>query len=480
MLRKTLVAIAATSVLAAAPAASAQKKPAAKKAPAKKAPAPQKAPTPKKDDPKEGDAKKDAEPPAPAKPTEADLEKAKQAYIKGSELFDKKDFKGAIIQFKLSYRLSRNPILFYNIAFTLDQLGNKARALFYYRQFVKNGPEEHPNYGLAKKRAKKLGRELDADNVFSGPTKKPKKPKKDDKKVAVATKPKRASVKEFMHKVVDEAPPRKPLDLTCFVPEDAPWKVTLFFRGARESKFTATQMKPRYNELVGRIPPRKMAGSSIQYYIEARGRDGQLVARSGRSTSPHLVLIDAAAKPRYYPDLTTDRSWEGAYTGGGNDNKTKPSTTNPTGGWMDIGSKKWAYLKWGTTGTALGLVGLSVAFYFSAANASSNLEAEALNSNNDGSPACSGAGGVKPCQTFSNFQKDLEAHGKRMQTLSRVTFTIGLFAAAGAGYLWWKEIKDKKKRKEKNASKSNRSRTRLVTVPMVDRNVVGGAAMLRF
>jgi hypothetical protein len=471
MLRTTLAALAATSFLATAPVASAQKKAPEKKAPEKKAPE-------KKAPDKE---KPDKEPPAPAKPTAADMEKAKQAFIKGSELFDTKDFKSAIVQFKLSYRLSRNPILFYNIGYTLDQLGNKPRALFYYRQFIKNGPAEHPNYPVAKKRAKVLARELEADNVFSNPAPKKTTTKKTPKKTATATK--RKPIGEFMHKVVDEAPPRKPLDVTCFIPEEADWTVTLFFRGQRESKFTATQMKPRYRELVGRIPPSKMHGSSIQYYIEARSKDGKLAARSGRSTSPHLVLIDASAKPRYYPDLTNDRSWEGAYTGGSDTKENKGSKgSTGSGRWMDVESKKFTYLKWGATGTSLGMVGLAVAFYFSAANASSNLEAEALNSTNAQSPPCTSTNppGQTPCIGYGDYQKDLESYGKRMQTLSRVTFTVGLLAGAAAGYLWWKEIKDKKKRREKNASKSKRSRTRLVTVPMVDRNVIGGAAFLRF
>ena len=52
---------------------------------------------------------------APAGPSAADMEKAKEQFIKGRELFDANDFTGAVSAFKESYRLSRNALLLYNI-----------------------------------------------------------------------------------------------------------------------------------------------------------------------------------------------------------------------------------------------------------------------------------------------------------------------------------------------------------------------------
>ena len=46
---------------------------------------------------------------------------AKKAYGEGKRLFDAKKFADAVDKFKESYRLSRNPLLLYNVGFTLDQ-----------------------------------------------------------------------------------------------------------------------------------------------------------------------------------------------------------------------------------------------------------------------------------------------------------------------------------------------------------------------
>src|SRR5207237_1339901 len=114
------------------------------------------------------------------------------------------------------------------------------------------------------------------------------------------------SATDFQHQVVEDAPPGKPLDITAFVPEDSGFTVTLYFRGSNDPKFNAKVMKWRYKELVARVPAAKMAGNSIQYYIEVKDQAGTLVTKSGKSTSPNLVNIDAGATPRFYPDITDE------------------------------------------------------------------------------------------------------------------------------------------------------------------------------
>ena len=91
----------------------------------------------------------------------------------------------------------------------------------------------------------------------------------------------------------------------------------MFYRGGGDAKFTSVQMKPRYNELVGRIPAKIMAGSSVQYYLEVRNAQGEMITRVGRPASPNIVYIDPKARPRYYPDLTDDRDWVDDNGGGG-------------------------------------------------------------------------------------------------------------------------------------------------------------------
>ena len=88
--------------------------------------------------------KKDA---APAKgaPTADELAKGKEHFTKGKKLFDKKNFKGAVQEFKESFRLTRNPLLLYNIGYTFDQLNEKSLALFYYQKYLQQAPETDSN-----------------------------------------------------------------------------------------------------------------------------------------------------------------------------------------------------------------------------------------------------------------------------------------------------------------------------------------------
>ncbi len=409
--------------------------------------------------------------PGPRTPTPEDIEKAKSHYIKGAELVEEKQLEEAVKEFKMSYRLSRNALLLYNIGFVYDELKDKNMALFYYKKFLKDAPGKSDNHTFASKRARKLARELDADAMFSGGGGGSSSSSSsggggggDTGGDGGGDGGGPADVKEFMHQVVEDAPPAIPLDLTAFIPDNARWQLSLSFRSQGDSKFTTTVMKPRYNEMVGRIPAEKMAGSTVQYYIEVKDKSGKIVARSGRANSPNILFIDENARAQYYPDFGDDeREYVGGGGGGGG------GVFTPTGdGYLDVGSDKFRYTKWGTTATAATLLTTGLVYYFLAANAASDLEGEAAvstatNTCNDGRS--------KPCTQYGEYQQDLEAYGERTQTIYKVSMGLGLVTAGVAGYLWWKEIKAHKDAKRGNS---------VTVVPMVGEDVVGGAAVIEF
>jgi hypothetical protein len=420
------------------------------------------------------------------KPSAADIEKAKQHFGKGKELFDKKDFKGAVIEFKESYKLSKNPLLLYNIGYTLDQLGDKSLALFYYQKYLTDAPPSDGNRATAKTRADVLAREMEEASLSGEPTTTPgptttpeptttpgptTTPEPTPVDPAAPTGP----VDRFMHNIIDEAPPGKPIDVSAFIPPGKGWRVLLLFRSAGESKFTVVEMKPRYNEMIGRIPAAKTVGASVQYYIEVRDAAGKVVDRSGKQTSPHLVFLDKSAKPRFYADLGDETATPiaeedqevagGAMLGQG-------ATTEPTpagDGWLDAGSSKFSKLKWGTTIGAGGLLAVSMTLYYLSGKAGSDLEDEA-------SASKSGAecGGAPPCRTFSDKQQGLEGRGERFETFGTITLAVGGVAAIGAGVLWWMERSHKKR---KQAATSDNP---LTAIPVVGDDFVGGAAAVRF
>jgi hypothetical protein len=472
---------------------------------------------------------------APA-PTQEQLDQAKKAYGEGKRLFDAKKFADAVDKFKESYRLSRNPLLLYNVGFTLDQKGDRDLAIFYYKKFLSDAPADAAPRVEVTARLKVLEAAKAADAAKNpgdggdgtkppgdgGDGSKPpgdgsKPPGDGSKPPGDGTKPPGDGSKppgdgdgtkppgdgdgtkppgdgdgtkppgdghkphkahvgayvatDFQHQVIDSAPPQRPLDLTAFSPEDSGWQVTLFYRSAGDAKFISAPMRPRYNELVARIPAKRMVGSSVQYYIEVRDRDGGVVTRAGRASSPNLVYIEEGAKPRFYPDLDDgeggDTGPELGPSGGGGGGGT-PSTG---AGFLDVGSKKFGYAKWGATGTALGMLGFSLTFYLVASTASSGLEGDASRSQSN----C----GTPPCTTFDADLKSTQARGQGFETMSNVTFFVGLAAAGAAGYLWYREIHSRKHPAADGHAARATSPTFIAT-PVVGGDFVGGAAAVRF
>jgi hypothetical protein len=406
--------------------------------------------------------------PAPAiaddpPPTPEQIEAAKKAFAEGKKLHEQGKHAEAIEKFKESYRLSKNPLLLYNIAFTMDEAKEPDLALFYYRQFLKEAPPDAAQRAAVVERVKVLEQQFSPTGP--APDAAPPATPEGPPQPLVIKPPGTYSAKDFQHQLVELAPPGKPLDVTAFVPEDSGFVVTLYFRTAGEGKYSSKVMKWRYKELVGRIPPTKMIGTAIQYYIEVRDTAGALVTRSGKSTSPNLVDLEAGAIPRFYPDLTDDgeapiteaeirkRDDEDdplnrgkkveeedeplARTGGGPEEPPAPPGT----GFRDVGSKKFLYSKWGSSGAAGAMLGLSIVFYIQAGRYGRLIEED--------SEEC----GPPPCRTYDPYAVDLQAAGKRYQALSKVALGVGLAASAVAGYFWYQEYRAKKRGELKISTK---------------------------
>src|SRR5262245_4934546 len=114
--------------------------------------------------------------------TAADLEAAKKAYAKGKAHFEKGEYDKAVEQFKESYRLSKNPVLLYNIALTFEKLGTNDMAIFYYKKFLSDAPEDAVQRPDAEKSIAAL--EKAAKEPAKEPEKQPEKqPEKEPEKV---------------------------------------------------------------------------------------------------------------------------------------------------------------------------------------------------------------------------------------------------------------------------------------------------------
>lgn len=428
------------------------------------------------------------QPAAPAAPDAKAIEEAKKHFAQGKKLLDAGDSKGAVEEFKEAYRLSKNPILLYNIGFVYDSLHDKPLALHYYQKFLDDAPESektHDNRILATQRVADLTKEIAAeDAATTQPTTQPDNGNGDkangdkggdkgngDKGGDKAAQP-------FVHVIIEETPPGKPLDITAKVADDSGWKLTLYYRPAGEDEFHTVRMKQRYQELVGRIPAEAVKGSSIQYYIEVKDANGKLVAASGRASSPNIVNIDDAAKPHFYADLSENGS--GAMGEGEGEGEGNPI---PGPGPDKKKLTPFTYAKWGTTGGAVALLTTSVVLYFIASGKASDLETEAYNSTHRN---CTD-GSSPPCAQFSDYQRGLQADGKAYATMTNVTFALGAVAAVAAGGLWYWELSHKKHKKTEKKPKSesapenpDEASLRIIAAPMVGDGVIGGMAVFRF
>src|SRR3569623_1063820 len=364
-------------------------------------------------------------------PTKEQLEAAKKAYGDGKAMHDAGKLPEAIEKFKESYQLSHTAVLLYNIALTLDENKQTDNALFYYRKFLSDAPPDAAQRKAATDRVKQLEQEkLEADlNGKPADTTKPSDtttkpgPTKPETKVKP---PGTYQATEFQHQVVEDAPPGKALDVSAFVPEDSGWTVTLYYRAAGDADFVAKPMTLHYHQLIARIPAAKVSGSSIQYYIEVKDQAGTFIARSGKSTSPNLINLDASAQQHYFPDITDFFE----------DTVETPQPAGPAGeGVTDVGSSKFEKAKWGTTIGAGALGGVGVACAVMAGNQASALV--------DDTKTPHGSCMATPCP-FDSYAADLQSAGQRDQTISNVAITVGVIGAVAAGYFWYRELSHKK------------------------------------
>jgi tetratricopeptide (TPR) repeat protein len=436
-------------------------------------------------------------------PSKEQLDAAKKAFGEGKALFEEGKLAEAAEKFKESYKLSRNPILLYNVGHTLDQMGAKDKALFYYRKFLADAPKTAAQRKDVAKRVDEIEKEnfeaeLNGTTPPSGGQQSSTGPSRPVQEPEVKAKPVGTyKASDFQTQVVDSAPPGKNLDVTAVVPKDSGWTVTLYYRGMGDTKWIAKPMRWRYNELVGRIPGNKIGGSTIQYYIDAKDSAGTLIARSGKSTSPNLVNVDASIAPRNYPDFTDEEVGSTAAPTTTIPTQTRdeeedplnkkrqqqisvpsgPIVETPTEGPVDTNPNKYSRKKWIATGIAGGLLAGAVVTYILGAQQASNIESDrdARMGNTCMSP---------PCFEFDNYDIDVEKAGKRYNSLHTLTALTGVIAGSVAGYFWWKEHKAKKARRAAGGGGSPApaapAHDEFSLVPAIGDGFAGAAAVGRF
>jgi tetratricopeptide (TPR) repeat protein len=364
-------------------------------------------------------------PSASAQEKDLELELAKQRFGKGQKLFDEGKFTEAVKEFKEAYKLKQLPLLLYNIAFTYDKLADKTLAEHYYEKFLTDAPAGTPNLEIAKARLPELKKEIEADEAKPDPVDPtlPKDPVDPVKVPPVDNTPPKVKVTEFQHIAVEEAPPGYPLDISMLVPDDKSIGATLYYRSSGQKDFVPVAFRQRYNEHIARIPREAMRGSTVQYYIEAIDQaTGKQVWSTGRAGSPNVILVDEAAKPRYYNDVE-----DSGPKGGG---KRPPAVGNGGHG-EDFGDNhddnrghrtgktRFRIWKWVAAGVGGAVLGVGIYYNRTAASRSSDIENLA-----------------GKMTTFAGNPRQYQVDGEYYETWGNVFMISGLVIGGGAAALF--------------------------------------------
>jgi hypothetical protein len=85
-------------------------------------------------------------------------------------------------------------------------------------------------------------------------------------------------------------------------------RIVLAYRAEGASDFLARDMdRTPEGEYEARIPEPAMQGASVSYYLEARGRGGQALARNGTPDAPHVVALSPTGADAEVEDELPDR-----------------------------------------------------------------------------------------------------------------------------------------------------------------------------
>jgi hypothetical protein len=351
-------------------------------------------------------------------PDAAAVAEAKKHFAAGEKLFDAGDLHGAVEELKEAYRLSRNPLLLYNIGVVYDKLDDAPLALHYFGKFIDEAKDEgktHERILEAGQRAAELRKKLGAEEA---PT--PGEP--------APTPAPAPSPPTLVHETIDQAPPGRPIDVTAGAPVEAGWTVTLYYRNAGEDLYQQVRMKPRPGlgaQLVARIPAAAVLGKSLHYYIAARDPEGKVIASSGKAGTPNVVYLDAAAPIHAY--LQPGEEAAGPLPPPPPLVVAEPSVPRPA----------TFYAKWATSGGAAVLLGVGIGFSLAARSYAETLEAEAIKSS---SSEC--APTPPPCRVFSQPRKDLQSTGQSYERWGNVALAAGAAAAIAAGILWYLDARE--------------------------------------
>ena len=227
-------------------------------------------------------------------------ERAAKYFADGSKAYTEGKYQDAIGKLLKAYELRPAPPILLNIARTYEKLDDKRNALKFYKEFLLKARMVDPNRPMVEKVVAELEKEVGGGTgavTSAAGTETPGATTTSDEPNLQMTRK-----AQLIHTPVDAGTYKKDLIMTCETPPDVDASsVIIFFRRAGEMKFRQVGMDQQGEAWVGQIPARYITTTSLQYYIEAYQRKGDMMrvaAVYSSKRTPNIVVIEGAKVAR--------------------------------------------------------------------------------------------------------------------------------------------------------------------------------------
>ncbi len=383
-------------------------------------------------EPKKKEAKKEApKAEAPAAEPEEEMdeeERAAKYFADGSKAYTEGKYQDAIVKLLKAYELRPAPPILLNIARTYEKLDDKKNALKFYKEFLLKARMVDPNRPMVEKVVKELEKEVGggtgAVTSAAGTETPTAATTSDEPTMAVRRKA------QLIHTPVDSGNYRKPLTLLCETPPDSDASsVIIFFRRSGETKFRQVGMDQQGEAWVGQIPARYITTTSLQYYIEAYQRKGDMMrvaAVYASKKTPNIVVIEGAKIARVKSDAPDEPGGD--------------AVDRPTSPW-----RKWVYVSAGVVGAGFVVGGVMGGLAMDRSNAVQKYyETKSCVSNE-----CQGEFNLAknlPQKAWDSkagsgqTPQDWESEGKNFEIGMIVGLVIGGLGAAATGFFTYMDL----------------------------------------
>ena len=340
-------------------------------------------------------------------------DKAAEHFAAGRKLYTQGKYKEAIEELLKAYELRPAPPILLNIGRTYEKVGDKPKALEFYKKFLLKARTVDPNRAQVEKLVKQLEQETGSKGPAAGgaadtpaPTGGAGSPAGEGEAPAPTGKA------QLIHTPVDNAKVRQPVTILAELPSQVKAdRLWVYFRKAGETEFRRLQMAAQGDAFVAQIAAQHMTSTSLQYYVEAvRTEAKEVVAAStGSKFNPHIIVIEGGRAPIV-------------------------GQTGP----VEIRSPYRLWIWVGAAGT-VALLGGGIAMAVLAGNRSSAVQTLAEDSCKGG---CAKDPPVAaPTKPFDERAQGWESEGKAFAATSAVLLSFGIAAAGVTGYLWYRDRK---------------------------------------